>query len=94
MPLEQMVPYIPVAAVVVGVVLVLWSERNRIRSAIGAGPTEKTESELTPAERFDKFYALRNWCERSGAAEAVEPSSTHRVSARTCSTYLPAAEAR
>jgi hypothetical protein len=73
MPLEQLLPYVPVLAIVAGVVLVLWNERARIVSAIRAHrPTVNTESGLTPAERFDRFYALRNWCEQASAAEAVK----------------------
>ena len=73
MPLEQLLPYGPVLAIVAGVVLVLWNERGRIRSWVGnAQAPARTDTGLTPAARFDRFYALRNWCERSGAAEAVK----------------------
>ena len=73
MPFEQWSAYLPVAAVVIGMALVGWSERARIQSWLpDAAPAKQTGSPLTPADRFDKFYALRNWCEQAGAAEAVK----------------------
>jgi hypothetical protein len=73
MPFDQVLTYIPVAAVVGGLLLVLWSERGRLQSLL---PSERTPAPtatgLTPADRFAKFYALRNWCEQAGAAEAVK----------------------
>ncbi len=73
MPFEQVLGYIPVAAVVGGLLLVLWSERERIQALLARdrvpAPTEKG---LTPADRFAKYYALRKWCEQAGAAEAVK----------------------
>ena len=73
MPFEQVAGYIPVAAVVVGLLLVLWSERERIQSLLARDHAPvPTETGLTPADRFAKFYALRNWCEQAGAAEAVK----------------------
>lgn len=73
MPFDQVLTYIPVAAVVGGLLLVLWSERERIQSLLARDHAPvPTETSLTPADRFDKFYALRNWCEQAGAAEAVK----------------------
>jgi hypothetical protein len=73
MPFEQVVGYIPVAAVVGGLLLVLWSERERIQALLARERvTVPTETGLTPSDRFAKFYALRNWCEQAGAAEAVK----------------------
>jgi hypothetical protein len=73
MPFEQWSAYLPVAAVVFGMALVAWSERERIQSLLARDRAPvPTETGLTPADRFAKFYALRNWCEQSGAAEAVK----------------------
>ena len=73
MPFDQVLTYIPVAAVVVGLLLVLWSERERIQALLARERVPApTETGLTPADRFAKFYALRNWCEQAGAAEAVK----------------------
>jgi polyferredoxin len=73
MPFEQWTAYFPVAAVVVGLALVAWSERERIQSLLTRDRAPlPTETGLTPADRFAKFYALRNWCEQAGAAEAVK----------------------
>ena len=77
MPLEQVLTYIPAVAVVAGLALVLWSERGRLQSLLPSEPSaKKTESQLTPAERFDRFCALRNWCEQAGATEAVKAMDT------------------
>ena len=73
MPLEQWISYVPAVVIVLGVLLVAWSERARIQAAVrGNDAPAQPQSGLTPAERFDKFYALRNWCEQANAAEAVK----------------------
>jgi len=70
MSLEPFAPYLPWLAVAAGVLVLLWGQRARIGgwlAALRPGVTER----LAPSERFERFYALRSWCQESGHAEAV-----------------------
>lgn len=64
MPLDWLKDYLPVAALVVGIVLLAWSQRSRLAGW--------SEPEPTADRRFAMFMALRRWCERAGHAEAVK----------------------
>jgi len=77
MPLDQLTPHLPVAAVAAGVVLLLWGQRDRLKSLVaGWRPAAGGESSLTPAERFETFHALRTWCGQAGHAGAVKALDT------------------
>jgi len=73
MPLDQLTPHLPVAAVAAGVMLMLWGQRDRLKSLIsGLWPVPQAETPMPPADRFETFYALRTWCEKAGHAGAVK----------------------
>ena len=78
MPLDQLMPYAPAAAIVAGVLMLLWSGRDRLKSLVaGLRPAPKAEPEMSPTERFATFYALRTWCDESGQAGAVKALDGH-----------------
>ena len=78
MPLDQLTPYLPVAAVAAGVMLVLWGQRDRLKSLVaGQRPAAEAESPMSPTDRFETFFALRTWCEKAGYAEAVKVLDGH-----------------
>jgi len=63
---------IPMLAIAGGVLLLLWSQMDRFTSLLGKlRPTPKTDADLTPHELFERFYAMRAWCEATGQTEAV-----------------------
>jgi len=73
MPLDQLVPYAPAAAIAAGVLMLLWGGRDRLKSLLaGLRRAPKVEAEMSPADRFATFYALRSWCDASGQAVAVK----------------------
>jgi len=73
MSLDQFTPYLPAAAVVAGLLLLLWGQRDRLLAAVAwLWPAPKPETSMSPADRFKTFYALRTWCQGAGHAEAVE----------------------
>lgn len=73
MPLDQLTPYLPTLAIVAGVALILWEQRDRLKTlASGLMPAAKDETALSPADRFETYYALRAWCEKAGHAVAVK----------------------
>jgi hypothetical protein len=74
-------PGIPLAAIAAGGLLLLWGQRDGIASLwrkTQSQPASQPESppqaepEMPPAERFERFFALRMWCEQAGQAEAVK----------------------
>ncbi len=81
MPLEQLTHYLPIMAIAAGVLLLAWSQRDRIVGLLTrfkpqpiAQPQAEpqTQSELSPAERFAMVFALRTWCLAAGHSEAVK----------------------
>jgi hypothetical protein len=63
---------VPTLAIVGGVLLLLWSQKDRFTALLGKlRPAPKAEINLTPHELFDRLYALRAWCEAVGQTEAV-----------------------
>ena len=47
-------------------------QRDRLESLVAGWWPVKTTTTMQPAERFEKFYALRAWCEAAGHAQAVK----------------------
>ncbi len=77
MSLEQLSQYWPILAIVAGAVLLLWGQRDRLKAWVaGLRPAPVAESEMTPAARFETFYAMRSWCETAGHTEAVHALDT------------------
>ena len=73
MPLDQLSPYLPMTAIAAGVLLLLWGQRDRLKPLIdGLRSAPKDDPEMSPADRFATFHALRTWCEEAGQAEAVK----------------------
>jgi len=73
MPLDQLTPYLPIAAIAAGVILMLWGQRDRLKSLVaGLKPAVEAETAMSPTDRFETFYALRTWCETSGHSGAVK----------------------
>jgi hypothetical protein len=82
MPLEQFQTYLPWAAVIAGVLLLAWSQKDRLagwlaRLRRAAKPDPATVPAMGPAERFTTLYALRTWCHEAGHQEAVKALDTH-----------------
>jgi len=60
MPLEQILTYLPWAAVIGGALLLLWGQRNRLAGLVSRfRPTPQADPGLSPSERFERLYALR-----------------------------------
>lgn len=73
MSLDQITPYGPALAVALGLVLLAWSQRDRLKAVVSSvRPATKDEAEMSPEKRFATLYALRTWCEKAGHAEAVK----------------------
>lgn len=73
MPLDQLTAYLPFAAVTAGVVLILWGQKDRLKSLMtGLRPAPDADASMSPVERFETFHALRTWCEKAGYAGAVK----------------------
>jgi len=73
--LEQVSSYLPIAAIASGLLLLLASQKDRIVAFVAKfRPATKVKAEptLSPAERFERFYALRTWCETAGQTNAVK----------------------
>ena len=71
--LDQLQPYLPMAAIVGGVMIILWGERDRLTTLLGKlRPAAKAEPVLGPHELFERLYDLRTWCEAAGRTEAVK----------------------
>lgn len=63
---------IPMLAIAGGVLLLLWSQKDRFTALLGKlRKAPKTESDLTPHELFERLYAVRAWCQATGKIEAV-----------------------
>ena len=72
MNFTELYNYIPLAAVIVGALLLAWGQRSKISGFLsGLIPKLKPSGDMTPAKRFETFYALRIWCERECHNEAV-----------------------
>ena len=74
LPFAEQLPMLAIAA---GVLLLLFGQRDRLKSLVaGWWPAKTTATNITatmqPAERFAMFYALRTWCEAAGHAQAVK----------------------
>ena len=77
MPLEQLQTYLPWAAVIGGLLVLLWGQRDRLAGWLARlRPAPKPDSAvrptMEPAERFATLYALRTWCQEAGHQEAVK----------------------
>ena len=71
--LEQFQNTWPLVLVAGGALLLLLGQKDRIvELAAKLWPVGRATGELTPAERFDRLYALRSWCEQAGQLEAVK----------------------
>jgi len=87
MPLDQLTPYLPTAAIAAGVLLVLWGQRNQLKSlVVGLKPAAGTEAVMSPAQRFETFYALRRWCAEAGHVEAIASLDAHVLPVIVCDT--------
>ncbi len=78
MPLDQL-PFaeqLPMLAIAAGVLLLLFGQRDRLKSVVAGWWPAKTTTTMQPAERFAMFYALRTWCEAAGHAQAVRALDT------------------
>ena len=73
MTLTELYECLPFLAVAAGVLLLAWGQRNKIASFVsGLWPSaEKKGKGMTPAKRFETFYALRAWCKEAGYDSAV-----------------------
>ena len=77
MPVDQLTPYLPGLAIAAGTLVLLWGQRDRLKSLFsGTQTATKVEPEMPPAERFATLYALRCWCQAAGHAEAVRAIDT------------------
>ena len=71
--LEQFSITWPLVLVAGGAALLLLGQKDRIVALVAKlWPAGRATGELTPAERFDRLYALRRWCEQAGQLEAVK----------------------
>ena len=71
--LEQFSITWPLVLVAGGAALLLLGQKDRIVALVAKlWPAGRATGELTPAERFDRLYALRAWCEQAGQVEAVK----------------------
>jgi hypothetical protein len=61
---------LPFIALAIGALLLLWGQRSKLTAWI---PKLNFKSEsMSPTKRFEKFYALRSWCDKAGHTFAVE----------------------
>jgi hypothetical protein len=59
--------------VAAGGIVLLWGQKARLVGLLAKlRPAQPTVDDLGPAERFERLYALRVWCEKAGHAEAVK----------------------
>jgi hypothetical protein len=81
MPLEQLQTYLPWVAVIAGLLVLLWGQRDRLagwlarlwpKPKIDSATAPATNTTMGPAERFITLYALRTWCQEAGHQEAVK----------------------
>ena len=69
--------------ITVGVLLFSWSQKDKILGFLSDfvwfAKSEKkaTVFNLTPAKRFEIFYALRSWCDENGHTPAVVALDDH-----------------
>ena len=71
--LEQFHITWPLVLVAGGALVILVGQKDRIAQLVTRfQPTSNATETLTPAERFDRLYALRAWCEQAGHVEAVK----------------------
>lgn len=73
MDLSLLTDKLPFFAVAAGVLLLAWGQRSKIFNfAANLWPSaEKKGGRMTPAKRFETFYALRAWCKEAGYNSAV-----------------------
>lgn len=72
---QELLEYLPVAAVVVGVILLLVAQRDKVLPFIAKfrlKPKPTRSPGMSPVERFNTFYALRSWCYNQNHDKAVE----------------------
>jgi hypothetical protein len=63
----------PLVLSIGGALLIAWGQKDFIKNLLSKfRPAQRTTGDLTPAERFERFYELRAWCELVGNAEAVK----------------------
>jgi hypothetical protein len=56
-----------------GALVIGWGQRDKVVPLLAKlRPAQRTTGDLAPAERFERFYELRAWCELVGNAEAVK----------------------
>ena len=77
---------LPFIAVVIGALLLAWSQRSKFLSWIAKlKPKSKLAVNMSPAKRFDTFYALRCWCEGENHIGAVKVLDEVVLPAIVCS---------
>ena len=78
MNLSLLTDNLPFVAVIAGVLLFAWSQKSKASKFILGllakfkGDGEPVLFKLTPAKRFEIFYALRSWCVENGYDDAVD----------------------
>jgi hypothetical protein len=71
--LEQLHLSWPIVLSVAGALVIAWGQKDQIVGLLSKlHPTQSASAELSPADRFDRLYALRAWCESVGNVEAVK----------------------
>ena len=71
--LDQLQPYLPLTAIVGGILIILWGEKDRLITLLSKlRPTAKAEPSLGPHDLFARLYDLRTWCEAAGHTDAVK----------------------
>ncbi len=64
MNISTLTENLPFVAVVVGVLLLLWSKRNKLFGFFAKFlPNFKKNKTMSPTKRFETYYALRQWCD-------------------------------
>ena len=70
---EQLATHLPLAALVAGALVLAWGQRDSLAGLLTQlRPAPAPAPQASPAERLEKFLALRDWCEQAGHTEAVQ----------------------